>query len=337
MVIIHSLAATVLRQTTRTMKVKNQIFFILLCLTSVVTNGQHLFTQEISDQERIADRKRAELKISRYSWTKSDSTYFYTESYNKNGQIISHYDSEFDITRYDYNNFGKRIRAIQMIDNSPDTAWVAFYIGDTLLYKVIRDIDSKYIETLYFDSLERTIKVFKKYRKSERVDSVITTYYDSGSIEMEYKNGKPISRKIETLDSSSSIIKYLKYINDDSTFHYLTWMSTFDKNGNEVSRVQEFYDRDSKTEYYTTYSSEGLEKSSIVKSNGKVDFETLNFYDSNNRLMKSEYKQQDYRTETEYFYDKLGLEIKSITKTFEDEIETKTETYISIYEFYTDK
>lgn len=318
------------------MKVKN-LLIILLSLTAYVVNGQHLFTQEISDKERNEERKRAEMKISRYKWVKSDSTYFYSESYNRNGQIISHNDSEFDVTRYDYNSYGKRTRAIQMIDNRADTVWEAHYIGDTLLFKVLRDNDSKFIEELFFDHLEREVKSYKRFRKAERIDSIITSYSDTGRIEIEFENGKPTLKIIEFKNSSSSTEKYLRFIDFDSTFHYLTWKSTFDNNGNEISRIQEFYDRDSKTEYITTYTDTGLEKSSTVKSNGKVDFETFNYYNNDNRLIKSVYQQKDYKTETEYFYDNLGLESKSIVKTFEDGIETTTEIFLSIYEFYTDK
>ncbi len=319
------------------MKVKNLIFFILLCLTSIVTNGQQLFTQEISNQERVADRKRAELKISQYKWTKSDSTYFYVENYNKNGQIISHYDSEFDITKYDYNSFGKRIRAIQMVDNRVDTVWEAHYIGDTLLFKVLRDNDSKYIEELIFDSLEREVKRYKKYRKSEKTDSIITTYNDTSRVEIQFENGTATLKIFETLNSSSSSEKYLRYINNDSTFHYLTWLTKFDLKGNETSRVQQFYDRDEKTEYITTYTDKGLEETSKVKTNGKVEFETTNFYDNDNRLVKSIYQEQDYRTVSEYFYGENNLESKSKATTYKKGQKPETETFISTYELYTDK
>lgn len=225
-------------------------------------------------------KKTSRNKISRYKWVKSDSTYFYSESYNRNGQIISHYDSELDVTRYDYNSYGKRTRAIQMIDNRADTAWEAHYIGDTLLFKVLWDNDSKFIEELFFDYLERQVKSYKRFRKAERIDSIITSYSDTGRIEIKLENGRSTLKIIEFKNSSSSTEKYLRFIDFDLTFHYLTWKSTFDNNGNEISRIQELYDRDSKTEYITTYTDTGLVKSSTVKSNGKVVFEILNYYNN---------------------------------------------------------
>jgi YD repeat-containing protein len=310
---------------------------MLLTITSIVANGQHLFTQGISTKDRLADMKRSELKISLYKWIKSDSTYFYVESYSKNGQIISHYDSESTVTKYDYNNFGKRIRAFELINNKPETAWEAQYINDTILFKVRNYNAPEYIEELFFDSLEREIKHYKIYRKSKRIDSIITNYSDRSRIEITYENGKPILKIVGKSNVSISTEDYYNFITPDSTVHYLTWSSKFDLKGNVTSRVQKFYDRDEKTEYITTYTDNNLEKTSTVKTNGKIKFETTNYYDKNNRLIKSIYKEQDYMTETVYFYNDINLESKSITTTLKKGQKPETEIFYSIYEFYADK
>jgi len=131
------------------MELKKLTFFILTILPSLFANGQYLFTQEITAQERLAEKKRAELKILSYKLVKSDSTYFYVENYNRSGQLISYYDSEFGVTRYDHNISGKRIRAIQIVENKPDTVYEAHYICDTLLFKVKRDNNLDYNEELF--------------------------------------------------------------------------------------------------------------------------------------------------------------------------------------------
>jgi len=142
---------------------------------------------------------------------------------------------------------------------------------------------------------------------------------------------------VEKKDSLSSVEDYFNFITPDSTVHYLTWTTTFDIKGNQTSRVQQIYDRDEKTEYLTIYTDKGLEKTSTVKTNGKVKFETTNYYDKDNRLIKSIYQEQDYKTESYYFYNELNLESKSITTTFKKGKNPETETFISTYEFYTDK
>lgn len=316
------------------MELKRQTITILMLLIFIDTYAQHVSAPQISTQDKTENRKRAKLKIATYKCIKSDSTYFYIENYNKNGQVISHYDSESSVTKYDYNSFGKKIRAYQIIDDKPDTLWEAQYKNDTLLFTVKWDVNSDYKEEIIYDNLEREANRYKRYRKYLRIDSTITIHSGRNRLEITYEKGKPVLKITEKKDLSSSTEDYFNFITPDSTVHYLTWTTHFDLKGNETMRVQQF--RDEKTEYLTTHTNKGLEKTSTVKTNGKVNFEITNYYDEDSRLIKSIYKEHDYKTETDYFYNEINIESKSISTTFKKGQKPKTETFISTYEFYTD-
>jgi hypothetical protein len=318
------------------MQLKRLTIAILILLISFETNAQYVSTPEISKQEKIEEQKRADLKIASFKWMKSDSTYFYLENYNKNGQVISNSSVESGLTNYDYNSFGKKTRAYQIIDNKPDTIWNAQYKSDTLLFKVFRDDDCNYKEEIIYDNLEREIKRFKRYRKSDRIDSTITYYSGSGQLQISFEKGIPVQKMMKKKDITSSVEEYYNFIKPDSVVLYLTWSTKFDFNGNPVYKKQQFYDRKEKTEYLYTYIDCGFEKTATVKTNGKVEFETTNYYDKDNKIIRSRYKEKGYKTVTDYFYDVMNLESKEITRISKKGHKRVTETYISNYEFFTD-
>lgn len=288
---------------------------------------------ELSSEE-IARRKQLGLKSSKMI---SEDSSYYLEEYDRNGFLISNRDKDAHEVLYTWNGKGKGLFCIEIRNNKPDTVWRVNYIADSILSGVVWNTSGKYLEEQNFDSKGRETSRYRYFHRSNRIDSIITTYVGLNSREIKYEKGlaKVLILRDRTKRKKESI--YFRIRGSDTTL-YTIRITKYNNKGQEVRRIEKTINSKEKIKRISTYRKKSLRQGrkqvAISKRKGKRFFKTIHYLNESGDPLTWIHKEKGYTSVSEAMYLENGLELKSITRIYRHGELDEVQEYVYEYTFY---